>query len=72
MSINSQLGPGDKPSFNNMEDYLELLYEDLQEKVRGSALILELAKEPNNLEELSNRGNCDQCALMERSRMSSF
>ncbi|CAH0775981.1 unnamed protein product [Bemisia tabaci] len=55
MSINSQLGPGDKPSFNNMEDYLELLYEDLQEKVRGSALILELAKEPNNLEELSNR-----------------
>lgn len=43
-------------SFSQMEQYLELLYEDLPDKTRGSALILELAKDPNNLEDLVNSG----------------
>lgn len=34
------------------DDYLELLYEDLPEKLRGSALILQLARNPDNLQEL--------------------
>lgn len=35
-----------------IEDYLELLYEELPEKLRGSALILQLARNPDNLQEL--------------------
>ncbi|XP_039278704.1 kinesin-associated protein 3 [Nilaparvata lugens] len=42
-------------SFAQLEDYLELLYEDLPDKVRGSALILQLAQDSNNLNELAKR-----------------
>lgn len=35
-----------------VEEYLELLYEDLPEKLRGSALILQLARNPDNLQEI--------------------
>lgn len=37
-----------------MEDYIELLYEEVPAKVRGSNLILQLARNPDNLEELSH------------------
>jgi len=52
------LGTGsvEKASIANMESYKELLYEDIPAKVRGSAFILELARDPNNLEELSKNG----------------
>uniref|UniRef100_A0A8C4Q6Y3 Kinesin-associated protein 3b n=1 Tax=Eptatretus burgeri TaxID=7764 RepID=A0A8C4Q6Y3_EPTBU len=39
-------------NLNDLEEYVELLYEDIPEKVRGSALILQLARNPDNLEEL--------------------
>ncbi|XP_059840433.1 kinesin-associated protein 3a isoform X1 [Hypanus sabinus] len=39
-------------NINDVEDYIELLYEDICDKVRGSALILQLARNPDNLEEL--------------------
>ncbi|XP_059503830.1 kinesin-associated protein 3a isoform X4 [Stegostoma tigrinum] len=39
-------------NINDVEDYIELLYEDISDKVRGSALILQLARNPDNLEEL--------------------
>ncbi|XP_072430071.1 kinesin-associated protein 3a isoform X3 [Chiloscyllium punctatum] len=39
-------------NINDIEDYIELLYEDIPDKVRGSALILQLARNPDNLEEL--------------------
>uniref|UniRef100_A0A1B6ETE2 Kinesin-associated protein 3 n=1 Tax=Cuerna arida TaxID=1464854 RepID=A0A1B6ETE2_9HEMI len=45
---------GQPASFTMIESYMELLYEDLPDKTRGSALILELAKDPNNLEDLAN------------------
>lgn len=47
----------DKPSINNVDIYVENLYEDSYEKVIGSAMILKLAQNPNNLEELANNGN---------------
>lgn len=40
-----------------MDEYIELLYEDIPDKVRGSALILQLARNPDNLEELLLNGN---------------
>ncbi|PSN55423.1 Kinesin-associated protein 3 [Blattella germanica] len=44
----------EKANINNIESYVELLYEDIPEKVAGSALILQLARNPDNLEELGS------------------
>ena len=43
-------------NINDMDEYIELLYEDIPDKVRGSALILQLARNPDNLEELLLNG----------------
>ena len=45
--------PGEIANINNLDDYVELLYEEVPAKVKGSALILQLARNPDNLEELS-------------------
>ncbi|KPP78480.1 kinesin-associated protein 3-like [Scleropages formosus] len=42
----------EEANINNIDDYVELLYEDIPEKVRGSTLILQLARNPDNLKEL--------------------
>lgn len=39
-------------NINDVDEYLELLYEDVAEKIRGSALLLQLSRNPDNLEEL--------------------
>ncbi|XP_041646597.1 kinesin-associated protein 3a [Cheilinus undulatus] len=39
-------------SINSIDEYVELLYEDIQEKIRGASLIFQLAQNPDNLEEL--------------------
>ncbi|XP_071948132.1 kinesin-associated protein 3-like [Antedon mediterranea] len=39
-------------NITEIEDYIELLYEDIAEKVKGTALILQIARNPDNLEEL--------------------
>ncbi|XP_067001096.1 kinesin-associated protein 3 isoform X1 [Anabrus simplex] len=46
--------PAEKISINDIEQYVELLYEDIPEKINGSALILQLARVPDNLVELAN------------------
>ncbi|KAI5641531.1 kinesin-associated protein (KAP) domain-containing protein [Phthorimaea operculella] len=38
---------------NRIDDYVELLYDDIPEKIKGSALILQLARNPDNLLELA-------------------
>lgn len=43
-------------NINDMDEYIELLYEEIPDKVRGSALILQLARNPDNLEELLLNG----------------
>ncbi|CAG0887335.1 unnamed protein product [Cyprideis torosa] len=40
-------------NLNCLEDYIELLYEDTSSKVNGSGLILQLCRNPDNLEEFS-------------------
>ncbi|XP_052443106.1 kinesin-associated protein 3 [Carassius gibelio] len=42
----------EEANINSIEDYVELLYEDIPEKIRGATLILHLARNPDNLEEL--------------------
>ncbi|PVD22006.1 hypothetical protein C0Q70_17809 [Pomacea canaliculata] len=39
-------------NINDVDEYLEMLYEDLPDKIKGSALLLQLARNPDNLEEL--------------------
>ena len=44
-------------SLVDLSDYLELLYEDIPEKVQGTGMILQLARNPDNLLELGSNGN---------------
>ena len=53
----SSLQLNEVANINDIEDYIELLYEDNPEKVRGTALLLQLARNPDNLEELQSNGN---------------
>lgn len=46
----------EEASINNIDEYVELLYEDIQEKIRGATLIFQLARNPDNLEELIQNG----------------
>ncbi|XP_062419707.1 kinesin-associated protein 3a isoform X3 [Pungitius pungitius] len=40
---------------NSIDEYVDLLYEDIQEKIRGATLIFQLARNPDNLEELTQK-----------------
>nr|XP_033503908.1 kinesin-associated protein 3a isoform X3 [Epinephelus lanceolatus] len=42
----------EEASISSIDEYVELLYEDIQEKIRGATLIFQLARNPDNLEEL--------------------
>ena len=46
----------EKANLVDIEVYRELLYEELPDKVRGTAMILQLARNPDNLLELSTNG----------------
>lgn len=49
-------------SINDLDDYAEMLYEnDVKAKIRGSALILQLARNPDNLEELFQNESILNC-----------
>lgn len=52
------MGPidGATATINSVDQYIELLYEDIQDKIKGSAFILQLARNPDNLIELSRNG----------------
>uniref|UniRef100_A0A7N8YB68 Kinesin-associated protein 3a n=1 Tax=Mastacembelus armatus TaxID=205130 RepID=A0A7N8YB68_9TELE len=42
----------EEASIGSIDEYIELLYEDIQDKIRGATLIFQLARNPDNLEEL--------------------
>uniref|UniRef100_A0A8B9HF59 Kinesin-associated protein 3b n=1 Tax=Astyanax mexicanus TaxID=7994 RepID=A0A8B9HF59_ASTMX len=46
----------EEANINKIDEYVELLYENIPEKIRGSTLILHLARNPDNLEELLQNG----------------
>ncbi len=48
-------------NINDIDDYLEMLYEALPEKQRGTALLLQVARNPDNLEELFQNGLFSCC-----------
>lgn len=49
--------PDDKASLAKIDEYIEMLYDDMPKKVRGSGLILKVTCDKDNLEELSSSGN---------------
>ncbi len=53
---NSEESSGSSDEDGRRDEYVELLYEELQERVWGSSLILRLARCPDNLEELERNG----------------
>ena len=42
----------EKADINDLESYIDLLYDDMKTKVKGTSLILQLARNPDNLAEL--------------------
>jgi hypothetical protein len=44
-------------SLNDIDDYAEMLYENVPDKIKGSALILQLARNPDNLSEIIQKGS---------------
>ncbi|XP_029355317.1 kinesin-associated protein 3a isoform X2 [Echeneis naucrates] len=44
----------EEANITSIDEYVELLYEGIQEKIKGATLIFQLACNPNNLEELNN------------------
>lgn len=45
--------PEEKANLLDLEDYIELLYDDMPDKIKGSNLILQLCKDSSNLDELT-------------------
>jgi hypothetical protein len=43
-------------SLNDIDDYVDMLYESVQDQIKGSALILQLARNPDNLSEIIQKG----------------
>lgn len=54
----------EKASIRSIDEYIELLYEDLPEKIKGSRLILQLARDPDNLGELEKNGELKRLGLV--------
>ncbi|KAL5237021.1 hypothetical protein ACI65C_004431 [Semiaphis heraclei] len=48
------LMPEDKASLAKIDEYIEMLYDDMPQKVRGSGFILKVTCDKDNLEELSS------------------
>ncbi|VVC44119.1 Hypothetical protein CINCED_3A013231 [Cinara cedri] len=46
--------PDDKASLAKIDEYIEMLYDDMPKKVRGSGFILKVTSDKDNLEELSS------------------
>lgn len=41
---------------DQLESYIEMLYDSMEEKVRGTLMILQLARNPDNLEKMVQQG----------------
>ncbi|KAH8256699.1 hypothetical protein KR038_004678 [Drosophila bunnanda] len=57
-ALSAAAQPAADVSINNIDEYVELLYEELGERIRGSAMILQMARNPDNLEELEKNEAC--------------
>lgn len=52
-SVSTDNGETERAIISNVDNYIELLYEEIPGKIKGSSLILQLARVPDNLHELT-------------------
>ncbi|XP_014221190.1 kinesin-associated protein 3 isoform X1 [Trichogramma pretiosum] len=52
-SLSGECGESERANISNIDAYMELLYEEIPDKIKGSSLILQLARVPDNLLELT-------------------
>ncbi|XP_054014058.1 kinesin-associated protein 3 isoform X5 [Hylaeus anthracinus] len=52
-SVSADNGEMERAVISNVDSYIELLYEEIPGKIKGSSLILQLARVPDNLHELT-------------------
>ena len=52
-SVSIENGEMERAVISNVDGYIELLYEEIPGKIKGSSLILQLARVPDNLHELT-------------------
>jgi len=63
--ITENSGEVERAIISNVDNYIELLYEEIPGKIKGSSLILQLARVPDNLLELTKNGNlCVTCMFI--------
>lgn len=55
-SVSIENGEMERAVISNVDGYIELLYEEIPGKIKGSSLILQLARVPDNLHELTKNG----------------
>ena len=55
-AVYMMLQPSEQATMSDLDDYLEQLYDDLPAKIRGTAMILQLARTPDNLQDLATSG----------------
>lgn len=55
-SVSTDNGETERAIISNVDNYIELLYEEIPGKIKGSSLILQLARVPDNLHELTKNG----------------
>ena len=46
----------EQATMTDLDDYLELLYDDLPSKIKGTGMILQLARTPDHLHSLAQSG----------------
>ncbi|XP_008217642.1 kinesin-associated protein 3 isoform X1 [Nasonia vitripennis] len=52
-SISTESGDSERAVISSIDSYMELLYDEIPDKIKGSTLILQLARVPDNLQELT-------------------
>lgn len=55
-SLNTDGSEMERAVISNVNNYMELLYDEIPDKIKGSSLILQLARVPDNLQELTKNG----------------
>lgn len=55
-SVSTDNGETERAVISNVDNYIELLYEEIPGKIKGSSFILQLARVPDNLHELTKNG----------------
>lgn len=55
-SVSTDNSETERAVISNVDNYIELLYEEIPGKIKGSSLILQLARVPDNLHELTKNG----------------